>query len=68
MPLHTGGSLYPGLEVSGIIEEVGKDVKGWKEGDEVCALLVGGGYAERVNVPAGQVRKVHFWETLASEV
>jgi NADPH:quinone reductase-like Zn-dependent oxidoreductase len=52
-----GGSLYPGLEASGVVEEVGQDVKGWKVGDEACALLVGGGYAEKVNVPAGQVRR-----------
>lgn len=52
-----GGSLYPGLEASGVVEEVGQDVRGWKVGDEACALLVGGGYAEKVNVPAGQVRK-----------
>lgn len=40
----------PGLEVSGIVEEVGKDVKRWKVGDQVCALLGGGGYAEYVSV------------------
>ncbi len=44
----------PGLEVSGIIEECGEDVKRWKKGDEVCALLSGGGYAEFVTAPAGQ--------------
>lgn len=38
----------PGLEVAGIIEAVGPQVKRWKEGDEVCALLPGGGYAEYV--------------------
>jgi len=36
----------PGLEVSGIIEELGTDVKRWKKGDKVCALIAGGGYAE----------------------
>jgi NADPH2:quinone reductase len=36
----------PGLEVSGIIEECGSAVIGWKPGDKVCALLKGGGYAE----------------------
>lgn len=36
----------PGLEVSGVIHALGKDVEGWKEGDEVCALIPGGGYAE----------------------
>lgn len=36
----------PGLEVAGIIEEIGADVTGWKPGDRVCALLAGGGYAD----------------------
>ncbi|MEO9147350.1 MAG: NAD(P)H-quinone oxidoreductase [Ginsengibacter sp.] len=44
----------PGLEVSGIIEECGKGLTRWKKGDEVCALLSGGGYAEYVSVPGGQ--------------
>ena len=39
-----------GLEVAGMITEVGKDVKNWKLGDRVCALLGGGGYAEYVAV------------------
>jgi putative PIG3 family NAD(P)H quinone oxidoreductase len=46
---------YPGLEVSGRISELGPGVSGWQVGDEVCALLAGGGYAERVVVPAGQL-------------
>ncbi|MBA2553546.1 MAG: NAD(P)H-quinone oxidoreductase [Geodermatophilaceae bacterium] len=50
-----GASPYPGLECSGRIGAVGSDVSGWQIGDEVCALLAGGGYAERVAVPAGQV-------------
>ncbi|MEO6949135.1 MAG: NAD(P)H-quinone oxidoreductase [Ginsengibacter sp.] len=44
----------PGLEVAGIIEECGKSVTRWKKGDEVCALLSGGGYAEFVAAPEGQ--------------
>lgn len=36
----------PGLEIAGIIEQCGREVKRWKAGDEVCALLAGGGYAE----------------------
>lgn len=44
----------PGLEVSGIIEKCGSSAERWKKGDEVCALLSGGGYAEYVTVPAGQ--------------
>lgn len=44
-----------GLEAAGTIIEIGSEVTDWKVGDEVCALLAGGGYAERVNVPAVQV-------------
>ncbi|WP_158860194.1 NAD(P)H-quinone oxidoreductase [Lunatibacter salilacus] len=44
----------PGLEVSGIVVEVGNDVKTWEAGDEVCALVSGGGYAEYVTAPIEQ--------------
>lgn len=44
----------PGLEVAGIIEECGTGVSHWKRGDNVCALLAGGGYAEFVTVEEGQ--------------
>ncbi|WP_296621191.1 NAD(P)H-quinone oxidoreductase [Marivirga sp.] len=44
----------PGLEVAGIIKEVGKEVKQWKEGDKVCALVAGGGYASEVTAPSEQ--------------
>jgi putative PIG3 family NAD(P)H quinone oxidoreductase len=54
-PPPPGASDYPGLECSGVIEQVGSGVSGWKIGDECCALLAGGGYAELVAVPAGQV-------------
>ncbi|MEV4291803.1 NAD(P)H-quinone oxidoreductase [Nonomuraea bangladeshensis] len=50
-----GAPPYPGLEVSGVVAEVGADVEQFKPGDEVCALLGGGGYAERVAVPWQQV-------------
>ncbi|MEU1727292.1 NAD(P)H-quinone oxidoreductase [Nonomuraea sp. NPDC005692] len=50
-----GAPLYPGLEVSGVVAAVGADVEQFKAGDEVCALLAGGGYAERVAVPWQQV-------------
>jgi putative PIG3 family NAD(P)H quinone oxidoreductase len=50
-----GTSPYPGLECSGRIDALGTGVDGWNVGDEVCALLSGGGYAERVAVPAGQL-------------
>ena len=53
-----GSSAYPGLEVSGRIAQVGDGVDGWSVGDEVCALLTGGGYAEKVTVPAGQLLPV----------
>lgn len=53
-----GTSPYPGLECSGRITEVGPGVSGWAVGDEVCALLAGGGYAEKVAVPAGQLLPV----------
>ncbi len=44
-----------GLECSGTVAELGDGVSEFAVGDEVCALLAGGGYAERVAVPAGQV-------------
>jgi putative PIG3 family NAD(P)H quinone oxidoreductase len=53
-----GSSPYPGLEVSGTIDALGEGVEGWAMGDEVCALLVGGGYAEQVCAPATQVLPV----------
>lgn len=53
-----GSPPYPGLEVSGVVAEVGSDVEQFKPGDEVCALLGGGGYAERVAVPWQQVMPV----------
>ncbi len=53
-----GGSPLPGLEVSGTVAALGEDVTGWSVGDPVCALLTGGGYAEQVAVPAGQVLPV----------
>jgi putative PIG3 family NAD(P)H quinone oxidoreductase len=53
-----GSSTYLGLEVSGRIVQLGDGVHGWSVGDEVCALLTGGGYAEKVAVPAGQLLPV----------
>ncbi|MFH9207787.1 NAD(P)H-quinone oxidoreductase [Streptomyces albidoflavus] len=53
-----GASPYPGLECSGRIAAIGSGVSGWAVGDEVCALLSGGGYAEKVAVPAGQLLPV----------
>jgi putative PIG3 family NAD(P)H quinone oxidoreductase len=54
-PPPKGASEVPGLECAGTIAEIGDGVTGWRVGDEVCALLSGGGYAERVTVPAAQV-------------
>jgi putative PIG3 family NAD(P)H quinone oxidoreductase len=57
-PAPQGTSPYPGLEVSGRISAVGEGVTHWQPGDEVCALLTGGGYAQKVAVPAGQLLTV----------
>jgi putative PIG3 family NAD(P)H quinone oxidoreductase len=54
-PPPPGASAYPGLECSGTIAEVGVGVQGWQVGDPCTALLAGGGYAERVTVPAPQL-------------
>jgi putative PIG3 family NAD(P)H quinone oxidoreductase len=53
-----GSSPYLGLECSGRVAELGEGVAGWSVGDPVCALLSGGGYAERVAVPSGQLLPV----------
>ena len=45
----------PGLEVAGVVEKAGKNVITFKPGDKVFALLAGGGYAEYVKVPEGQI-------------
>ncbi|MER5260413.1 alcohol dehydrogenase catalytic domain-containing protein, partial [Streptomyces sp. NPDC002855] len=50
-----GASPYLGLECSGHVAALGEGVPGWEVGQPVCALLSGGGYAEKVTVPAGQV-------------
>ncbi|MGV9322753.1 NAD(P)H-quinone oxidoreductase [Streptomyces sp. NPDC003660] len=57
-PAPPGASPYLGLECSGRIAALGPEVSGWAVGDEVCALLTGGGYAEKVAVPAGQLLPV----------
>ncbi|MEU6243345.1 NAD(P)H-quinone oxidoreductase [Streptomyces sp. NPDC047024] len=53
-----GASPHPGLECSGRIAALGPGVSGWSVGDEVCALLSGGGYAQKAVVPAGQLLPV----------
>lgn len=59
-PPPAGASEYPGLECSGTVAALGPDTEGtgWSVGDPVCALLSGGGYAERVAVPVGQLLPV----------
>jgi putative PIG3 family NAD(P)H quinone oxidoreductase len=53
-PPPPGASDIPGLEVSGTIEAVGAAVRQWKAGDEICALVAGGGYATLCVAPARQ--------------
>ena len=54
-PPPPGASDVPGLECSGTVAALGQDVTGWQIGDQVCALLAGGDYAEQVAVPAAQL-------------
>jgi putative PIG3 family NAD(P)H quinone oxidoreductase len=57
-PPPPGASDIPGLEVSGTIARVGEGVDGWREGDAVCALVSGGGYATMCVAPAPQCLRV----------
>jgi putative PIG3 family NAD(P)H quinone oxidoreductase len=57
-PPPPGASEIIGMEVSGVVTEAGFGVTEWPVGQEVCALLAGGGYAEYVAVPAGQVMPI----------
>ncbi|MGH3553428.1 MAG: alcohol dehydrogenase catalytic domain-containing protein, partial [Mycobacterium sp.] len=54
-PPPPGASEVLGMEVAGIVTAVGDEVTEWAAEQEVCALLAGGGYAEYVAVPAGQI-------------
>ena len=63
-PPPPGTSPYPGLECAGRIAALGEGVQGWAVGQEVCALLAGGGYATKVAVPAGQLLPVPAGLTL----
>lgn len=63
-PPPPGASDILGMECSGTIAEVGAGVTNWSVGDQVCALLTAGGYAEKVAVPAGQVMRVPAGLTL----
>jgi len=53
-PPPPGASDLPGLEVAGVVAALGAGVRGWSIGDPICALLAGGGYAERAAVPHEQ--------------
>jgi putative PIG3 family NAD(P)H quinone oxidoreductase len=57
-PPPAGAPPYPGLECSGVISAIGPGVSDHRVGERVCALLAGGGYAEKVAVPAGQLLPV----------
>ena len=57
-PPPPGASEILGMEVSGVVAELGSAVTEWSVGQQVCALLSGGGYAERVAVPAVQVMPI----------
>ncbi|MCV7438228.1 NAD(P)H-quinone oxidoreductase [Mycobacterium seoulense] len=57
-PPPPGASDIIGMEVSGVVAETGPGVTDWSAGQRVCALLAGGGYAEYVAVPAGQVMPI----------
>jgi putative PIG3 family NAD(P)H quinone oxidoreductase len=57
-PPPPGASEVIGLECSGTVAAVGPGVEQWQVGDPVCALLAGGGYGEKVAVPAGQLMPV----------
>jgi len=57
-PPPAGASATLGLECSGRIAALGFGVTGWEIGDEVCALLSGGGYAEQTAVPASQLMRI----------
>jgi putative PIG3 family NAD(P)H quinone oxidoreductase len=63
-PPPEGASPYPGLEVSGTISATGPGVADHRVGERVCALLAGGGYAQRVAVPVGQLLPVPNGVTL----
>ncbi|HEY7169274.1 MAG TPA: NAD(P)H-quinone oxidoreductase [Vicinamibacterales bacterium] len=57
-PVPPGASDIPGLEVAGVVEQAGAEVREWRPGDAVCALVAGGGYAEYCSAPAVQCLRV----------
>ncbi|MFT9849936.1 NAD(P)H-quinone oxidoreductase [Aneurinibacillus sp. REN35] len=69
-PPPKGATEIMGLEMAGIVEKVGCNVTGYKPGDRVCALLPGGGYAEKVTIPADMAMPIpeHFSFTEAAAI
>ena len=63
-PVPAGASPVLGLEVSGQVDAVGRDVHGLAPGDAVCSLTAGGGYAQFVCVPAAHCLPVPRGYTL----
>lgn len=57
-PPPPGVTEVMGLEMAGVITAVGEAVKGWQRGDRVCALLPGGGYAEKAAVHADMLLRL----------
>jgi putative PIG3 family NAD(P)H quinone oxidoreductase len=57
-PPPPGASEIIGMEVAGEVAALGEGVEGWRPGDRVMALIAGGGYAELVVVPAGQLMPI----------
>jgi len=57
-PSPKGWPEWPGLEISGVVVEVGNNCKKYNIGDKVCALVGGGGYAEYICVPEGMVMPI----------
>ncbi|MVP00196.1 NAD(P)H-quinone oxidoreductase [Paenibacillus lutrae] len=57
-PAVPGESDILGLEIAGVVIGVGSGVTGWREGERICALLPGGGYAERAAIPAGMAMRL----------
>jgi putative PIG3 family NAD(P)H quinone oxidoreductase len=63
-PIPPGTTDILGLECSGTVVALGQGAENFRVGDEVCALLIGGGYAEYVTVPAVQCLKLPRGVTL----
>lgn len=57
-PPPPGASDVLGLELAGVIESLPESAKGWKVGDKVCALLTGGGYAQKAVVPVDMLMPI----------